>query len=212
MMVAFDTTGAYTIGLVITSGNGCQDSLSIEDLIMVHPLPIAGFYPSPAHTGILSPDIHVLDTAQLAVEWIYDLGDGHSTTVQHPMHTYNTFGAYTIQQIVTSIHGCLDTTWQEVIIDPDLLIYVPNTFTPDGDRINDTFRPSLDGFAVRAYNLTIWNRWGELIFETNDEAEAWNGSTDGGPVQDGVYIWQVELHANEFVGRRKLRGHVTVLR
>lgn len=212
LTIGFDSIGVYTIGLEVTSINGCQDSLYIEDLITVHPLPIAGFYPSPAHTGILSPDIHVLDTAQLAVEWVYDLGDGHSTSAQHPMHTYNTFGTYTIQQIVTSIHGCLDTAWQEVIIDPDLLIYVPNTFTPDGDGINDTFRPFLDGFAVRTYNLTIWDRWGELIYETNDEAEAWDGSMDGGPVQDGVYIWQVELHAHEFVSRKKLRGHVTLLR
>lgn len=99
-----------------------------------------------------------------------------------------------------------------MIIDPDLLIYVPNTFTPDGDGINDAFLPSLDGFAMREYNLTIWNRWGELIFETNDESEAWDGSHGGALVQDGVYIWQVELHAHEFVGRKKLRGHVTLLR
>ncbi|MBK8228381.1 MAG: gliding motility-associated C-terminal domain-containing protein [Flavobacteriales bacterium] len=89
---------------------------------------------------------------------------------------------------------------------------MPNTFTPDGDGINDVFLPSLDGFAVREYNLTIWNRWGEMIFETDDEAEAWDGSLGEAPVQDGVYIWQIELHAKNFVGRKRMRGHVTVLR
>ncbi len=89
---------------------------------------------------------------------------------------------------------------------------MPNSFTPNGDGINEVFLPILDGFAVRDYNLTIWDRWGELIFETNDETEAWNGMLAGSIVQDGVYIWQVELRAQSFVGRRKLRGHVTVLR
>ncbi|HNR53786.1 MAG TPA: PKD domain-containing protein, partial [Flavobacteriales bacterium] len=181
MTFTFDTAGAYALGLVVTSGNGCQDSLTISDLITVHPLPIAGFHPSPNRTGILSPEIQMVDTAQLAVEWAYDLGDGSYSTEQEPLHTYATFGTYLIQQIVTSIHGCLDTAYQEVTIDPDLLIYVPNSFTPDGDGINDSFLPSLDGFAVRDYNLTIWNRWGEMLFETNDEAKAWDGSVAGGP-------------------------------
>lgn len=212
LTAAFDTAGTYSVGLVVTSGNGCQDSLAVADLITVHPLPIAGFYPDPARTGILTPEIQVADTAQLAVEWAYDLGDGHTSTDRQPVHTYATFGTYLIQQIVTSIHGCLDTAYQQLVIDPDLLIYVPNAFTPDGDGINDAFLPSLDGFAVREYNLTIWNRWGELIFETNDESVAWDGSLGGSLVQDGVYIWQIDLHAQDFVGRKRLRGHVTVLR
>ncbi|WKZ65442.1 MAG: PKD domain-containing protein [Flavobacteriales bacterium] len=209
---SFNAAGVYTIGLVVTSGNGCQDSLTISDLITVHPLPIAGFYPSPNRTGILSPEIQVVDTAQLAVEWAYDMGDGSYSTEQEPLHTYATFGTYLIQQIVTSIHGCLDTAYQEVVIDPDLLIYVPNSFTPDGDGINDSFLPSLDGFAVRDYNLTIWNRWGELIYETEQASDAWDGTRGGSPVQDGVYIWQIDLRAEGFVGAKRMRGHVTILR
>lgn len=212
LTVAFDTAGSYSVGLIVTSGNGCQDSLSVADLITVHPLPIAGFYTDPARTGVLTPEIQVVDTAQIAVEWAYDLGDGHTSTDRQPVHTYATFGTYLIQQIVTSMHGCLDTAYQEVIIDPVLLIYVPNAFTPDGDGINDVFLPSLYGFTVRDYNLTIWNRWGELIFETNNQSEAWDGSHGGALVHDGVYIWQLEVLADDIVGRKVQRGHVTVLR
>jgi len=74
------------------------------------------------------------------------------------------------------------------------------------------FLPVLDGFTVQEYNLTIWDRWGEMIFETDDEHEAWDGTMGSLPVKDGVYVWQVGLRAQSFVGRRKLRGHVTVLR
>ena len=212
LTIDFDTAGTYSVGLLVISGNGCLDTLAVTDLITVHPLPIAGFYTDPSRTGILSPEILVVDSSQLAAEWAYDLGNGHTSAEQNPAHTYATFGTYLIQQIVTSIYGCLDTAYQQLIIDPDLLNYVPNTFTPNGDGINDVFMPSLDGFVVREYNMTIWNRWGELIFETNDKAKAWDGSLAGGPVQDGVYIWQLEVLAEDGVGRKMQRGHVLVLR
>jgi len=212
MFRSFSEPGSYEVELVVTTANECSDTLSSLGQITINPLPVAGFYPRPMHTGILEPEIQFMDTAQVPVLWAYHFGDGHSSTQQFPVHTYATFGTYLIEQIVTNIHGCLDTAYQEVIIDPDLLIYVPNVFTPDGDGTNDGFRPSLDGFAVREYNLTIWDRWGELIFQTKDENEAWDGTMGSQPVQDGVYVWQVELRAQSFVGRRKLRGHVTVLR
>lgn len=212
LALSFVEPGSYDVGLVVTSGNACIDTLSSVGQIIINPLPVAGFYPSPMRTGILEPEIQFTDTAQGAVQWAYQFGDGHASILQHPQHLYGTFGTYVIQQIVTNVFGCLDTAYQEVIIDPDLLIYVPNAFSPNGDGVNDVFLPSLDGFAVREYNLTIWNRWGELIFETDDERQAWDGSLDGQEVQDGVYVWQVELHAYDFVGRKRLRGHVTVLR
>ncbi|MBK6752923.1 MAG: gliding motility-associated C-terminal domain-containing protein [Flavobacteriales bacterium] len=86
---------------------------------------------------------------------------------------------------MTSEFGCLDTAYHQVIIDPDLLIYVPNAFTPDGDGVNDVFLPSLDGFVVRDYNLTIWDRWGQPIFETRMKAHLgrpgqWHGKRSAG--------------------------------
>ncbi|MEO8589549.1 MAG: PKD domain-containing protein [Flavobacteriales bacterium] len=212
MALSFVDLGSYDVGLVVISGNECSDTLASVGQITINPLPVAGFYPQLMHTGILQPEIQFVDTSWGGVQWAYDLGDGNHSAMQHPMHTYATFGTYVIEQVVTNIYGCLDTAYQEVLIDPDLLIYVPNVFTPDGDGVNDVFHPSLDGFAVREYNLTIWNRWGELIFETADEKVGWDGVLDGQEVQDGVYVWQVELHAYDFVGRRTLRGHVTVLR
>ncbi|MBK6829401.1 MAG: PKD domain-containing protein [Flavobacteriales bacterium] len=146
LSTTFDPAGSYTVGLVVTSGNGCVDSLFNAQQIMVHPLPVAGFLADPTHTGILQPEIQVLDTSFNSVQWGYDFGDGAYSFLQNPANTYATFGSYVIEQIVTSVHGCLDTAYQQVVIDPDLLIYVPNTFTPDGDGVNDVFLPSLDGF------------------------------------------------------------------
>jgi len=210
--VIFPEAGSYAVGLVVTSATGCVDSLFTDGLITVHPLPIAGFTATPMRTGILQPDILFSDTSYLSVMWRYDLGDGSLSFDQNPAHTYATFGEFLIQQIVETEFGCLDTAWQTVIVDPDLLIYVPNTFTPDGDGINDVFMPSLDGFSLRNYEFTIWNRWGEQIFWTTDRQAGWDGTVNGVMSQDGVYIWQLEFRSNEFVGGKLLRGHVTLLR
>lgn len=210
--VIFPEAGSYAVGLVVTSATGCVDSLFTDGFITVHPLPIAGFTAMPMRTGILQPDILFSDTSYLSVVWRYDLGDGSIAFDQNPSHTYATFGEFLIQQIVETEFGCLDTAWQTVIIDPDLLIYVPNTFTPDGDGINDVFMPSLDGFSLRNYEFTIWNRWGEQIFWTKDRQAGWDGTVNGIMSQDGVYVWQIELRSNEFVAGQRLRGHVILLR
>lgn len=210
--VVFTEAGTYGVELTVTSANGCTASLFMDSLVTVHPLPVAGFFPHPARTPIYDPVIQFTDTSQGAVQWHYHFGDGGHSSARHPQHAYATFGEYLVEQVVTSVHGCLDTAWHMVIVDPDLLIHVPNAFTPNGDGINDVFLPSLDGFAVREYNLTIWDRWGEMIFETDDERQAWNGLLGGTLVQDGVYIWQIELRTPQFTGRKRLRGHVTLLR
>lgn len=69
-----------------------------------------------------------------------------------------------------------------------------------------------DGFAIRDHSLTVRNRWGECIFETGNERTGWDGTLRGMTVQVDVYVWQIELHACSFVGRKKMRGHVTVVR
>jgi len=205
-------SGTYDVGLVVTTSNGCADTMIVLNAVRVHPLPIAGFLTDPTRTSMIASEINVEDRSQGGAAWDYAFGDGATATEREPAHEYETYGRFILEQIVTSSFGCMDTAYQEVIIDPDLLVYVPNAFSPNGDGVNDTFLPSLDGFAVREYNLTIWDRWGELIFETGDQRRAWDGTLSGQFVQSDVYVWQVELHAESFVGRRNIRGHVTVLR
>ncbi len=212
--LAFADSGIYDVALVVTTANGCSDTLSNAEQITVHPLPIACFAADPAHTDIYRTEIQFHDSSSEDVEhWTYHFVDGIGFSHDpDPSYVYATFGTYEVQQIVTNEFDCVDTAYATVIIDPDVIINVPNAFTPDGDGINDVFLPVLDGFTVQEYNLTIWDRWGEMIFETDDEHEAWDGTMGSLPVKDGVYVWQVGLRAQSFVGRRKLRGHVTVLR
>lgn len=209
---AFRDNGTYDVALVVTTGDGCSDTLASAGEILVHPLPVAGFVANPSHTDIQSPEVQFTDSSMGAVHWFYHFGDGAFSSAREPFHRYSTYGSYLVQQVVTNEFDCTDTAYAQVIIDPEVIIYVPNTFTPDGDGVNDVFKPSLDGFGVMKYEFTVWDRWGERIFETTDANHSWDGQLNGRPVQDGVYVWKLEVTALEFVAPRHLIGHVTVLR
>jgi gliding motility-associated-like protein len=95
-----------------------------------------------------------------------------------------------------------------------ILFYIPNTFTPDGDQFNETFQPVYkSGFDPFDFHIMIFNRWGEIIFESYNSSIGWDGTYgDQGIVQYGTYVWQIdfkELHTDK---RYTHKGHVTVVK
>ena len=93
-------------------------------------------------------------------------------------------------------------------------IHVPNTFTPNGDDLNEVFRPILIGVEPDDYELNIFDRWGALVFGTRDPEAGWNGSapSDGAIVQDGVYAWRIRARDAFTAERKEFLGHVTLLK
>jgi gliding motility-associated-like protein len=109
--------------------------------------------------------------------------------------------------------ACSDTAQQIVVIDNEPIFYVPNTFTPDEDNFNPTFLPVFTaGFDIFNYNLLIFNRWGEVIFESNNALIGWDGTYSGEVCQDGTYIWQITFKEIGKDKRIVVRGHVNLLR
>lgn len=95
----------------------------------------------------------------------------------------------------------------------DIIIYVPNAFSPDGDEYNEVFIPVLNGNIDPAnYLLEIYNRWGELIFETNNIQEGWDGTYKGLMSPDGTYVWKVHISKSTDDYRHVFIGHVTLIR
>ncbi len=211
-LLAFPDSGDYRITLITTTANGCQDSSHTAQQVIVHPLPVAGFTANPAHTDLFRTQVQVTDASSGAVAWAYQFGDGAFSNIREPAHLYATFGTYRLQQVVSTAYDCTDTAYALVVVDPELIVHVPNTFTPDGDGVNDYFIPVIDGFDVRDYLFSIWDRWGECIFRTSDKDHAWDGRLNGELVKNDVYVWQLELRAMQFATPRLMRGHVTVLR
>ena len=94
-----------------------------------------------------------------------------------------------------------------------LVYYIPNAFTPDGDTYNETFQPVFtSGFDPYDFKLLIFNRWGEVVWESNDASVGWDGTYNGKLVQNGTYVWKVEFKTLSNDERIMRTGHVNVIR
>jgi gliding motility-associated-like protein len=149
-------------------------------------------------------------------EW--DFGDGNSSTETNPSHTYpgEEEGNFLVQLIATSQYGCKDTAYQTVLMREELLYFVPNTFTPDDDKFNETFKPVFtSGFDPQDYTLLIFNRWGETIFVSKNANIGWDGTYIGNGdqlVSDGTYVWKI-IFKTKYEDERVVEvGHVNVLK
>ena len=211
---AMTTSGTYFIKA--TSNLGCFDYLPV--VIAVNPKPIADFTPTPSVLNMYNLTSVMVNTSIGAdtYEWVFEDNSETSTSVS-PSHTYadDIFGEQVINLIVTSADGCKDTTVGVVNIEEELVFYVPNAFTPDADDHNPGFLPVFtSGYDPFNYTMWIYNRWGELIFETHDTEIGWRGlyGVDGVQAQDGVYTWKMEFKLKDKDKHVQHVGHVTLVR
>ena len=228
------------------SGFGCDLAIDTTIIIAIEPA-IASFDVTPNVQSFFNPTFDFINTSINATNYSWNLGECNPTldyselfTTPTPYYDPNSFnivnytygcppGIYEIQLIATNMGYCPDTLIQSIKIEPDALLYVPNAFTPDGKLSNNYFYPVFShAIDPNDYAFRIYNRWGEIIFETNELPEiptttqntkgAWNGDAPrpyGGkikPVQDQVYIWEVYYRLPNTDNPVRITGHVTVLR
>jgi gliding motility-associated-like protein len=211
----YNSFGCYDVTLQVTSANGCITSVTQEDLVCVNPQPIASFSVNPQQLSNIESTANFTNTSTGHSSSFWDFGDGSGTSTQeHPTHTYpEQAGNYYVTLVVANSHGCTDTATQLIIVENQVIFYVPNTFTPDGDLFNPNFLPIFTaGYDIYNFNLVIFNRWGEIVFESNDARYGWDGTYGGMPSPDGTYIWQIqykELYKDKHV---LIRGHFNLLR
>ena len=204
---------SFDVTLTVTSDSGCFTTVSKNNYITVYPNPDASFTVQPQTTTILDPTISIIDVSKGADYWNWNFGDGTATSsVSIPApYTYLDTGTYIITLITSTQYNCIDTAYQTVIIEPDFLFYIPNAFTPDGDGINDTFIGK--GVFIKEFEMTIFDRWGNLIYKTDDIDKPWDGKVNKGNeiAQADEYIYLIQ--ATDFKGgKNKYSGHVTLVR
>ena len=209
----YTEVGVYTLTLEVISPIGCRVADTFPDLITVRPAPIPGFEVTPDLLTSFNKDISIIDESIDAVAWFYEFSDGFFSYQREPMHTLPDTGMYSIKQTVTHPSGCQDSITKVVDVIPEVTYHLPNAFTPNGDGSNEEYIGA--GFLVgmRDFRMTIWNRWGELIFETTDPNQGWNGRKNGvgDVVQNGVYLVRAE-YTTPRGERRRLKTFATVLR
>jgi gliding motility-associated-like protein len=182
---------------LITSINGCQNTLTKSDLICINLVPTASFYFNESEVSSDESSLFFQNSSLNATFYEWNFGDNSAfATSTNPIHDYfrNLEDNYTITLVAKSEIGCTDTTKLEFRFKDDLIYYVPNTFTPDGNEFNRYFQPVFtSGFELISYKLRIFDRWGELIFESFDSKIGWDGTYGGFLAQEGVYTWQIEF-------------------
>lgn len=153
--------------------------------------------------------IQFVNTSQNANTYHWDFGDGQTSIVTNPVNIYDEPGDYLITLIATDVKGCKDTISKPIHIKEAFYVYVPNTFTPDGRYYNNTFQASF--YGIKNASIEIYNRWGELVYESKDMNFAWDGTYQGEPVQDGTYTWKI-TYVTLFDLEQKITGHVNLLK
>lgn len=209
-------SGVYSITLNVTSPYGCYGSASISNYITVYDQAEAAFSFSPQIINIDDTEVQFTNGSDYADTYQWDFGDTTPYVYQvNPSHTYPvTPNQYLVTLIASNNGMCPDTAQQLINIQDVIIFYVPNIFTPDHDEFNESFFPVFtSGYDPFDYHLTIFNRWGEVVFESYDANYGWDGTySDQGLVEDGVYVWQIEFKENMSDKRHTHRGHVTVLK
>jgi gliding motility-associated-like protein len=168
---------------------------------------------------VLSPTVYFTDLSTgNPTTWSWNFGDlttlTDSSNLQNPSYTYSaeTGATYQTTLTVTNQYGCVDDTTIDIIVEPDFAFFIPNSFTPNGDGKNEGFMGA--GYGITSYEIWVFDRWGNLIFNTKDINEAWDGSVQnkgGDLAQVDVYVWKVQL-TDVFNKKHKYIGHVSLIR
>jgi gliding motility-associated-like protein len=207
--------GCYDVSLQITSPQGCTSSLTQEDFVCVLPQPIASFTVNPQIMSSINPSAQFTNTSIGSESQSWDFGgETGNSNLENPVHTYpEEAGNYLVTLVVANENGCTDTITQMVSVENEPIYYVPNTFTPDGDLFNETFRPVFTaGFDIYQYSFVVFNRWGEVLFESKNSKIGWDGTYGGQPVPQGTYIYQIQFKELSRDKRNIIRGHFNLLR
>lgn len=208
----YSVSGTYTITVVATSTAGCVGNASTVAQVTVYTSPNASFTVSSTEITTLEPTVVFTDlSSSNTLGWFWNFGDTTTSTTPSPTHTYTGRGTYQVMLVVTGDGGCTDTAWQTIEVSPEQTLFVPNAFTPNGDGKNDVFLAV--GLEIIAFNMDIYDRWGNHIFATDRMEIGWDGTANkGGEVaQQDVYVYKIV--ATDFTGRvQKLTGHVSLLK
>ena len=189
-----------------------------ETQVIVHPTPVASFMPEHYLTFLDdgAANVHFIDYSSDAENYLWDFGDpasaDNNSTLTSPDHIYTAPGIYRIWLYVNTDFGCADSTVHEVSIQNPFYFYVPNSFSPDGDGLNEVWLPMGTGVKEDEYDCSVYDRWGRLVFHTNSLYQPWDGTDKGGkPLPVGSYVYSIRTFTMDLIPKEFL-GTVTIIK
>ena len=210
------SAGLYDVQLIVTSPQGCIDSTTFNNYLTVYPQPISMFKFSPNPVYMFNTQVNFTSYSTGAESFIWNIEQGSPafSQLENPTTQFpdGETGEYFVTLEVTSEFGCKDTSIQKVIVMPEVIIYAPNTFTPDNDEHNQNWGIHIEGIDVTDFNLLIFNRWGEIIWESNDPLGTWDGTFNGSIIPQGTYSWVIRAKDLLNDGKYEFNGYINILR
>jgi large repetitive protein len=212
----FTNPGCYDVAFTANTTDGCPVTGTFSSAICVYDNPVANFTYSPQLPTELDNTVQFTSLSYGASTFDWTFGSSYGTsTEENPDHTFHGVDpdqTVNVCLLVASEHGCLDSICRPIKFYGDFLVWVPNTFTPDGDEFNNQFKPVFSkDRMIEDYNLMIFNRWGELIFESHDPEIGWDGTYHAEFVKDGTYTWTIDVKDGLKNKSEKFIGHVNKL-
>ena len=211
----FNEEGCYDVTLLSSDGV-CTSELAQTNIICVEGPPVASFYANPPIITDPTQWIQFSNNSIGAVDYEWEFGDGQGSDLEQPQHLYTDINdGFVITLIASSELGCVDSAQVSIIYQEEPIVYIPNTFTPDGDQYNHVFVPVFtSGYDPFNYEMLIFNRWGEVVFESHDVNVGWDGTfgVNGTDAQDGAYTYKIIYKVLKTDERRLIVGHVNLIR
>lgn len=214
----FTQPGVFDVSMTVNTIEGCTHDTTFTQYIEVFEHPVAMFSSQPIPATIYDTEVDFIDASTDDVvqwSWMTTGGAPVSSNDQNPTVVYpeGVPGDYPVMLYVWNDNNCIDSVYGMVNVVNDVVIFAPNIFTPDGDEYNDTWRVWITGIDIYDFHLTIFNRWGEIVWESYNSEAQWNGSYGNQSlVQDGTYVWVIEAKDSYNDKKYEFRGHVTVLK
>ncbi len=210
LVVSPHATTTYTV--VVTDANLCTNSASI--VLIVSPTPVANFVANPSVASSFNPVINFIDNSSgTPITWLWNMGDGTTYNISSFSHTYPSEGQYLVTLLVENSYGCADSTSGWVYVQPDFSFWVPSAFTPNNDDINDNFFVSFVGVSTNPedYHIYIFDRWGKIVYESDNIYEYWDGKINGSKAPEGAYSYKIFFKDGTNIKRVKY-GRVILFR
>jgi len=216
--VVYNSVGIFDLTVTNTSIYGCQYTTVFQDFFKVNPNPISNFYVAGNPTTIFETTLQAHQLASNDVvkwEWISPYSEPEYSNSENPIFSFpnGVISRYPITLIVTSYFGCVDTMSLDVIVEDAILFYVPNTFTPDDDPYNQSWRFVMQGGETSSFELEVLDRWGKLIWKTNEPTKGWDGRLENGEMaKAGTYVWRARVKHKNDDGYNEYNGIVNLLK
>lgn len=215
----FNGIGVYTLNMTITSVYGCVYEDSVHSIIEVLSTPTADFFFSVNPATIFETSVFMQDKSSFDVvdwKWFSPGSTPSISSSQNPAFQFpeGVVGVYPITLAVTTDRGCVDTVTYYFNVIQDILFYAPNTFTPDGDEFNQLWLPQITGIDIFDYDIFIFNRWGEQVWESHDPSVGWDGTFGGNGklIQDGTYVWRARVSNLYDDSHVEFNGSINIVR